>query len=414
MALLKRYGFVVGLLFFSSVAITGSGGAWTPYNGGGTVYSYAEGTQAGIDIVETLYCFDPESAFLDSLLPAHWVSNWWEFDVFIGCTNTAQTWRYWWWAYDPCGNGDANADCMNPAACDSSITGLEFMRPVFSAGQHGDICHESSQCKMTAVNTLLLNGNQEGLIEFVGTDQECSGAPDVPITAGNEATQCISSGGDTYCATPDLADQNCGYFNDEYMCLDAVPAGNCTFFGDGNMVCATDSTAPPAPDDGTPGQVATPDSTLDANGTTGNIYNPTTIGGSSGGTSGGGQGDGPEGEGELTVEIDFTDIVESEPDSGTFDDDIETAITDLGTGLDAVVDELSDPDDFGQTTDVGSTLEGAFGVSLGCSDIHVNAFGNDVVFACSDAEIIRDVVGWIMRVLFLIAMFNLVTTKPTS
>jgi len=293
-------------------------------------------------------------------------------------------------------------------SCDDSITGTAFLRPVFSGGSTGDICHESSNCVMTATNVIGLASDD--LVEYVGTGDDCAAEDVVDVDAGDQESQCITSGGDTFCTEPNLADQNCGYLNDDYLCLSSVPDGDCTFYGNGDMACSTTATSPPAPDDGvTPGTPATPDGIIEINGDTINIYDNSSVVGSSGGTSGTNQGDAPAES--LEVDLDFSDIIETEPDSGSFDDDIATDETSMADDVQGLIDDLTDPDDFGQTTSLGSDLATGLGYNA-CADVVVSAAGRSLTFACADAAIIRDWLGWAMRLVFLLAMFQLITQRP--
>jgi hypothetical protein len=308
---------------------------------------------------------------------------------------------------------DADGNACNPPApsCDDSITGTAFLRPVFSGGHTGDICHEGSNCKMTAGDTTGLASGD--LIEYTGTSQDCGSEPVEPISQGEEDPQCISDGANTWCTEPDLADENCGMLNGDYICLESVPDGGCTFYGNGDMACASNATSPPAPDNGTPGVPATPDGTLStSDGTTTtniNTYNNTTVTGSSAGASGSNQGSDP---GETPeIDLDFSQIIENEPSSDSFRGDVDTATTDLDNLGQTVLDELGDPSDFGETTSLNTTVNDAFQYSS-CVDITLDAFGNPVTLSCSDVSDTRDVLGWIARVLFLLALFQLLTRGP--
>jgi len=308
-----------------------------------------------------------------------------------------------------CPGGEA-APCA--ATCDGSVTGEAIVRFQATGSESDPICSDSSACQYVPTSQTDLGGGQWA-VEYTGTANSCGGETPTPVTAGDQAEQCISVMGNTWCTEPDLADQNCGELNDKYICLDSVPPGNCTFYGNGDMACAATAPSPPAPDDGvTAGVPATPDSTLGSNGTTINLYSNSTVNNSQGNPAGTNQPGADPGDTEINVEIDFTDIVEPEPDPSTYDDAI-VAISDAtGIELDGVSSELSDPNDFGVTTSLGNTVNAAFGISTSCSDIAFSSFGYPVTIECADAQIIRDVVGWVLRVLFLIAIFNLVTRRP--
>lgn len=297
--------------------------------------------------------------------------------------------------------------CEAPSQCDNTISGKTFLRPVFSGGATGDICHESSQCVMSAGDTTgLANGD---LIEYVGTNQSCNAEPEIDVPPQAEQDQCLSDSSLTWCQSPDPSDQNCGTLNGDWICLGSVPDGNCTFFGNGNMACAANATSPPAPDTGTPGNVAPPDNTINHNGNTTNIYNNTTVTGSSAGASGTDQGSQPSEAPE--IDLDFSDIIENEPASDSYRGEIDTATGVLGTLGDDVLAEIGDPNDFTGSSTLGTTINNAFGYSS-CADIALNAFGNTVTLTCADVSQTRDVLGWIARVIFLLAVFQLLTRGP--
>jgi len=202
---------------------------------------------------------------------------------------------YEWYDSDipaECGGGATAPDC--PEECDGTITGKTFLRPVFSGGHTGDICHESSGCVMSAGSTSGLSGGD--LVEYAGTASGCSSEPNVAnVPDSAEDANCISSAGDVWCTEPDLADQNCGYLNDDYLCLDSIPEGECTFFGNGKVACESTAATPPTPDDGvTPGTPATPDAVVNSDSATTNIFNSSSVTNSTEPTAAGQQSDGPE------------------------------------------------------------------------------------------------------------------------
>lgn len=87
-------------------------------------------------------------------------------------------------------------------------------------------------------------------------EEDATGEATPPAEA---AENCVDIGDGEYCASPQ-GDGQCGYVNDTYTCLDHVREDECKVLGDGGRVCgsAANST-PPVPDNGTPGQLATPD-----------------------------------------------------------------------------------------------------------------------------------------------------------
>jgi hypothetical protein len=137
------------------------------------------------------------------------------------------------------------------------------------------------------------------------TGAECQ-VPDPAPEDVEESDEFTTPAGDVIATEPDTAEQ-CIIINGVERCYKLIPQEQCeenTFNGD--VICTDESPTPPAPDNGTPGEPATPDLTIeetDANGTpTGDgakYYNPSTKGGSTGLSPGGaaGEGDGTSGIG---------------------------------------------------------------------------------------------------------------------
>lgn len=292
-------------------------------------------------------------------------------------------------------------------SCDGTVTGKAIVRPAASAQSSLPICGDVSNCQFNPVNVIDLGGGQV-MVEYEGTASDCGGSDPAGNETQGEAPACISAGGNTFCTEPNLADQNCGYYNDDYLCLDAVPPGDCIFFGNGDMACSTSAGSPPAPDDGvTPGTPASPDSTINLNGNTTNIYNSGTVQGGTGTSTGSEQETPPE-----QLELDFSEIIEAEPPAGGFVGDIDQSTTDTGAELDTQIDALSDPNDFGVSTTIGDEFSNIFGVSYSCSDIVLDAFGNSVTLECAALADMRAILGWIARVIFFIAVFDLIMRRP--
>lgn len=82
---------------------------------------------------------------------------------------------------------------------------------------------------------------------------------------------------------------SCGEVNGQTICPDKMPTGGCVSAGDA-VVCDNNAGSPPAPDNGTPGQPASPDGQLQGTGPDGeplpplDVFGPGTIDGSAGGT----------------------------------------------------------------------------------------------------------------------------------
>ena len=116
-----------------------------------------------------------------------------------------------------------------------------------------------------------------------------------PELASGEATpaeRCHTIGDAEYCVTsggPEGNDAQCGYLNGTFTCVTATPAGGCQSAGTGNgVLCDPVATAPPAPDNGTPGVEASPDGNVEASAAGGNTtntynyFNQTTVNNSNG------------------------------------------------------------------------------------------------------------------------------------
>ncbi|HTD72158.1 MAG TPA: hypothetical protein VK652_01425 [Steroidobacteraceae bacterium] len=112
-------------------------------------------------------------------------------------------------------------------------------------------------------------------------------------SAGEVGESCIDVGDGEYCAAPNNGGE-CGYVNDTYTCLSKVKQDECKVLADGGRLCgAAASSTPPVPDNGTPGQLASPDGQMTgaSPGTSGgipgstinnyNYFGPATVAGSS-------------------------------------------------------------------------------------------------------------------------------------
>jgi hypothetical protein len=176
-------------------------------------------------------------------------------------------------------------------------------------------CNKVNNCKM------YVKSRTGGTMTIYQSAESCDPynnppPPTMPDDGPPGGETCSAVGDGEYCASPS-GDGQCGYMNDTYICLDRVQDDECKVLGDGGRVCgAQAATTPPVPDNGTPGQLATPDGTIsnttndgDTAGTTNNYnyYNSGTVGGSSrdpgtdGGTSTGGSpgyGNGESDDGE--------------------------------------------------------------------------------------------------------------------
>lgn len=296
--------------------------------------------------------------------------------------------------------------------CDGTVTGNVFWRPGNSIGG-ADICNEPTGCKLAIVNKEQLGSSD--LVKYVGTADSCAGETIVPDSQLYGAPQCISSGGDTWC-TDGLASQNCGMLNGEYVCLGTISSGGCTFFGNGDLACDAGAGSPPAPDNGTPGQAATPTTTMTTGDgttqTTVNVYSNTTVGASSGGVSG----NAPSTQPSEPQEIDLSELTEIAQDPTAQLAQLESVTAAMESDADSVLAELADPDDFpAPSVTGGTTIKDGLAYS-NCADIDFQVPGGGflVSMPCSQLADLRDILGWVLRMLLAIYAFNLVMTKPTS
>jgi len=159
-------------------------------------------------------------------------------------------------------------------------------------------------CKVTArsINDFWLPsgtspGDMYGVIRLTETGDECTTEPATPedteeppptepVNPAPEGENCVTSdAGVEYCDA-DSYGENCGYVNDNYVCLGKTDPDECWVNADGSRLCGESAPSPPVPDNGTPGQKATPTDTVQSTGPGGtsntyNYYNSTVVAGSS-------------------------------------------------------------------------------------------------------------------------------------
>lgn len=210
-----------------------------------------------------------------------------------------------------------------PEECDAEI-GHGFWtistEPISGSSWCNGMCQmtaETSQCgkvpgmtptctTWTSVTALSCSGSSDTDGDGLGDDGSGDGPADAPpggADPGEDGTgqadapsdageNCVAVGDGEYCASPSGGGQ-CGYVNDTYTCLDKIKDDECKTLADGGRVCGSEATTtPPVPDNGTPGQLATPDGQVSqtapgaspgiGNGTTNNYnyYSSGTVAGS--------------------------------------------------------------------------------------------------------------------------------------
>jgi len=164
-------------------------------------------------------------------------------------------------------------------------------------------CHNGCQVNASSINDHWLKsgsspGDYWGLLKLTETGTACDGQglpipptetppPETPVAEETlDGENCItSSAGVEYCDS-DAYGENCGYVNDNFVCLGKTDGGECWINPDGSRLCAEGAPMPPVPDSGVPGTPATPDDQVrhtNSNGVTNNYnyYNTTTVAGSS-------------------------------------------------------------------------------------------------------------------------------------
>lgn len=154
-------------------------------------------------------------------------------------------------------------------------------------------CHAVSNCKVSVKQSVGVSGE----VIFTGTvtNQNCGDDdPEIPDEDLSEGETCTTgSGGFEVCVNP-TGEGQCGYLNDEYVCLKKTPNGGCQSFASGAKVCQAAAGTPPAPDTGTRGEKAAADGTLQqrvpsgafgSTTTTYNYYAAATVSGSTGQTT---------------------------------------------------------------------------------------------------------------------------------
>jgi len=115
-----------------------------------------------------------------------------------------------------------------------------------------------------------LNKNGAGSYEWVasirlggGTCPDGTGAEAPPVEDNTQGENCEESdAGYEYChenKQDDNDQTDCGFYEDEQVCLDRVEDDECWIGDDGARYCGDSAPMPPVPDSGTPGDPAEPD-----------------------------------------------------------------------------------------------------------------------------------------------------------
>lgn len=180
---------------------------------------------------------------------------------------------------------------------DSPITGAMWCEGSCTMVANGSQCSGPPELRTclswVSVAALTCEGGGSG----TAPDDPGDDPPETVTDDGGEPSdtpgeECVDVGDGEYCASSSGGDGQCGYMNDTYVCLDRIRPDECKPLADGSRVCGGQASGtPPVPDNGTPGQPATPDGQLtstpsNTNGTptgvtnTYNYYSSGTVAGS--------------------------------------------------------------------------------------------------------------------------------------
>lgn len=132
----------------------------------------------------------------------------------------------------------------------------------------------------------------------------------IPAPTGGTASNvpaCVNNSGTEACDVSGANGATCGTFNGDEVCPSAVPNNSCVAFPSGGTACVATVASPPAPNNGTPGTVATPSGSVTSGSTTVNYFSssttssstitPTTVNANNGGNPTGTGGSGSSGGG---------------------------------------------------------------------------------------------------------------------
>lgn len=144
-----------------------------------------------------------------------------------------------------------------------------------------EMCHSGSNCVATRAS-MQCSGDADCIASYtISSRIACgSGEPtqEEDLNKG-EGEACVGD----FC-TSEPGDKSCGFYNDNYVCLDRTPKDGCQALADGSRICAQQAPTPPVPDNGTPGVPAGPDDELQTQQgdtvTNYHYYSAGTVGGS--------------------------------------------------------------------------------------------------------------------------------------
>jgi len=183
--------------------------------------------------------------------------------------------------------------CVVQSTCNTAYVDTK-LASIIPSGQEFEpqVCDPSSSCKANidiSTRVCVEGGNCGTLYKVV--NEYCTvgsyvvGGNQAPApenaTAPAPEENCVSKPGLEYCIGQ--TGSQCGYVNDQYLCLSKTASDACQTLGDGSRVCGPAAKPPAAPDNGvSPATPATPDGTIERNTAAGapvtyNFYNSTTV-----------------------------------------------------------------------------------------------------------------------------------------
>jgi hypothetical protein len=171
------------------------------------------------------------------------------------------------------------AQCPNcPAAGAGTLYGIDAIDASGASCHAG--CLYTTPAPSLQIHCSVTSGacsSTSGVVESSSTGSPCGqsqATSSSPVDSTNpNSSQCDSSG--TVCADTSSG-KSCGTFNGDEVCVGTVRTGTCVSYASGGVACAA-STAPPVPNNGTPGTPATAAMQVSANGQTVNYYTSTQI-----------------------------------------------------------------------------------------------------------------------------------------
>lgn len=178
--------------------------------------------------------------------------------------------------------------CPPPDECDQGHPhiGERFTTNIAPSAGGGSYCNAVSRCKMEV--SASVSGGGETVYQVTHTNQNCDAGQEETDDDDFKRESCIATaGGNEFCMSKD--GENCGWFNNEFVCLDQIEDDGCQAMSDGGRLCGSQAPTPPVPDDGTPGNPAPPDDRITniennywnyfSSGTVGNSHRPPNSGG---------------------------------------------------------------------------------------------------------------------------------------